>query len=200
MYTRDFDDLARIINIADAFLAPELALRKKPTTAAFRVDSDASPKAADAPPQGAPAAKRRRFAVPSFDWDATDTGVVLHAATPGLKKEDLSINIVEEAAQRYLVVSGGTNDPANPDSSVRASTTPTQNDSAATAASPCDASNNKANAPTSHLFYAPFEHRMRVSSGVTSECLTAKYEDGVLTVHLTLPKERPPTSETIAIA
>jgi len=202
MYTRDFDDLATLMNIADAFIGPGPLLSKKPSTVTYRLTEDASPKR-NASDVGAAArtisAKRRRVAEPSFDWEAAEGGVTLHAATPGLKKEDLSIRIVDEGAHRYLVVSGGTKDQADTDSQPADDAT-TKTDKPATddAASTKQQQDKPAN--THRIFYAAFEHRMRLPAGITSDSLSAKYEDGMLTLHLALPQPKPPQSETITIA
>jgi len=202
MYTRDLHDLATLMNIADAFLGPGPLLSKKPSTvAAYRLNGDASPKR-DASDEGSAvktvSAKRRRIAEPTFDWEAAEGGVTLHAATPGLKKEDLSIRIVDEGAHRYLVVSGGTKDPADANASPADTGSPKTDQPATDAAAPPAPKQAPADAP--RIFYTAFEHRMRLPAGVTSDCLSAKYEDGMLSLHVALPQPKPPQSEAITIA
>eukprot|EP00283_Hemiselmis_rufescens_P003338 CAMPEP_0173418376 /NCGR_PEP_ID=MMETSP1357-20121228/559_1 /TAXON_ID=77926 /ORGANISM="Hemiselmis rufescens, Strain PCC563" /LENGTH=98 /DNA_ID=CAMNT_0014380861 /DNA_START=58 /DNA_END=351 /DNA_ORIENTATION=+ len=98
MYTRDFDDLATLINLADAFL-PAPVLLKKPASIAYRLGSDAPTKPTEGTPGStAPVKRRRTVPPPTFAWEPTEGGMVLRAATPGLKKEDLSIKMVDEGA------------------------------------------------------------------------------------------------------
>mmetsp|Transcript_26852 Transcript_26852/g.62177 ORF Transcript_26852/g.62177 Transcript_26852/m.62177 type:complete len:258 (-) Transcript_26852:227-1000(-) len=177
--TRDFDELANLMSIADAFME----------SADPFSHYEASSK------HGEGSANRTlplklRCPNPTLEWEHCEGGMVLHAATPGLKKEDLSIKIVDEAGQRYLVVSGETKDQAADE----------DKDDGKKKADKDGASPTDVDKLHQRYYYENFEHRVQLPSGVTSEGLTAKYEDGMLTINLALPQEKPPQAETIAIA
>eukprot|EP00284_Hemiselmis_tepida_P011447 CAMPEP_0174921558 /NCGR_PEP_ID=MMETSP1355-20121228/5224_1 /TAXON_ID=464990 /ORGANISM="Hemiselmis tepida, Strain CCMP443" /LENGTH=261 /DNA_ID=CAMNT_0016167055 /DNA_START=101 /DNA_END=886 /DNA_ORIENTATION=- len=177
---REFDDL---ITIADAFLSDP-----------FAAHHDASPRHGEVSGGNrTQSLKLRRAADPAFEWEACEGGMVLHAATPGLRKEDLSIRIVDEGAHRYLIVSGETKDPAAAEGGTKGDdkdTTGTKDGNA-----PSAKHHHKGG-----YYYEKFEHRTQLPNGVTGDCLAAKYEDGMLTLHLRLPQEKQLQTETIAIA
>ena len=190
MYTHD---LAALMDVADALLGTSPLVCKKPSAAYLMTSDNVSPRGSATEERRA-APTRRRLREPTFDWEAVEGGVVLHAATPGLKKQDLSVEIRDEGAHRYLIVSGGTKDPAADEAKADASS-----DKAEPGPTPAAPAADAAAMPCSY-YYAAFEHRMRLPAGITSDSMTAKYEDGVLTLHLELPKPKPPQSQTITIA
>lgn len=115
------------------------------------------------------------LARPTFQWAHTkEGGFVLTACTPGLNKNDISVEVVDgdDATHKFLVVAGESGKTADTDG-IKA----TQ--------------------------YAKFERRVRLPGNLPKDSIDAKYEDGVLTVRVAAPPapvEQPKKVEKIAIA
>lgn len=119
---------------------------------------------------------------PSFEWKETEHGFVLTAATPGLRKEDINVEIVEAPKKGgyYLIVSG--------ESRVEEK----QGD-------------DKTEIMAIRTSYKKFEQRVKLPESVDKDTLTAKYDDGILQVHVAAAKkqdaiEPPPERKRITIA
>eukprot|EP00281_Chroomonas_sp_CCMP1168_P026182 CAMPEP_0206233802 /NCGR_PEP_ID=MMETSP0047_2-20121206/12218_1 /ASSEMBLY_ACC=CAM_ASM_000192 /TAXON_ID=195065 /ORGANISM="Chroomonas mesostigmatica_cf, Strain CCMP1168" /LENGTH=227 /DNA_ID=CAMNT_0053657779 /DNA_START=136 /DNA_END=819 /DNA_ORIENTATION=+ len=103
---------------------------------------------------------------PTFEWKETDNGFLLTGAMPGLSKDELSVEVVESPHRgggAYVVVTGETK---------KETKTP------------------EGQAPVEiRATYKKFEQRVKLPEGVDKESLTAKYEDGMLQIHIAYPKE-----------
>ena len=103
---------------------------------------------------------------PTFDWSETeDGGFVITAATPGLSKDELHLEIVEGDGNHgtSLIVSGES-----------AKTDKKEDEKTIISASR----------------YSKFSHTIRLPSKVKTDDIKAKYEDGLLTVNV-----KPPAAE-----
>jgi len=115
------------------------------------------------------------LARPTFQWAHTkEGGFVLTACTPGLNKNDISVEVVDgdDATHKFLVVAGESGKTTDTDG-VKAT------------------------------HYAKFERRVRLPGNLPKDSIDAKYEDGVLTVKVAAPPapvEQPKKVEKIAIA
>ncbi len=109
-------------------------------------------------------------------WKETDHGFLLTCATPGLKKEDLAVEIVDSPKGRghFLVISGESK----------------------------HSEHHHDDKHTNSFFatYKKFEERIRLPEGVDKNTLTAKYEDGMLQVHVKFPEEEKMDRKKIAIS
>ena len=106
---------------------------------------------------------------------------MLTAATPGLSKKDLAIDIVEADGAHHLEISGQT------------STNSTNDQGDAAEAS---------KALALRTSYRSFSHRVRLPAGVDLESLKARYESGllVITMHKAQPQRDAAQRKRIAIA
>jgi HSP20 family molecular chaperone IbpA len=135
----------------------------KPTTVAVSPDADNN------------SLRLFSLARPTFQWAHTkEGGFVLTACTPGLNKNDISVEVVDgdDATHKFLVVAGESGKTTDTDG-IKA----TQ--------------------------YAKFERRVRLPGNLPKDSIDAKYEDGVLTVRVAAPPapvEQPKKVEKIAIA
>jgi HSP20 family protein len=100
---------------------------------------------------------------PRFDLQETSEGVVLTAFTPGLRKEELSIEVVDNENTPYLVIAGESNHTLSKSDADEGSTI-------AGTKIPYRAS------------YARFERRIRIPHNVDRSSVKADYQDGMLTV------------------
>ena len=121
---------------------------------------------------------------PRFDVQQSKEGFMLMATMPGLKKEDLSIEIINTSEDRLLEISGGSPNVSSRDPS------PAR-----------DAANNQQpSTPKLRTSYAKFEHRIRLPPNVDTSTLQAKYEDGLLVVTMSpLAKKDSSQRQKIAI-
>ena len=120
---------------------------------------------------------------PRFDVQDTKDGFMLFGTLPGLRKEELSLEIVENAEGRVLEITGGS-----------------QN---TTSRSPSPARGDTSTPETSlklRAGYAKFERRIRLPQHVDPSTLQAKYEDGLLVVTMrTLAKKDSSQRQKIVI-
>ena len=110
---------------------------------------------------------------PQIDWQETRDGFVLSAATPGLRREDLFIEVIEESGVNYLEISSNKAEKAaaqgynSEDLSLRTS-------------------------------YQGFNHKVKLPVSIDLTSLNAKYENGLLIV--TIHKTEKPISQRRKIA
>lgn len=112
---------------------------------------------------------------PTFDWSETEGGgFVITAATPGLSKDELHVEIVEGDGSRgtALIVSG------------ESAKTDQKDD-------------DKTKSFTSR--YSKFSHTIRLPSKVKTDDIKAKYEDGLLTINVKPPAAEVKKAERIAL-
>ena len=84
---------------------------------------------------------------------------------PGLRKEDISIEIIENPDGRVLEISGGSNVTSKDPSPARDGSTPESRPT-----------------PKLRTAYAKFDHRVRIPKNIDASSLQAKYEDGLLSI------------------
>ena len=121
---------------------------------------------------------------PRIDWQETRDGFMLTAATPGLSKEDLAIDVVEADGAHHLEISGQTS-----------------SSSGAPASNSTEVSSAEASKPLAlRTSYRSFSHRVRLPAGVDRESLKAKYENGLLVVTMHKTSKETPQRQRIAIA
>jgi HSP20 family molecular chaperone IbpA len=120
---------------------------------------------------------------PRIDWQETRDGFMLTAATPGLSKQDLAIDVVEAEGVHYLEISGQTSSSA----SSHENTTGGAQDAAAK--------------PLAlRTSYRSFSHKVQLPAGVDRESLKAKYEDGLLVITMHKAHKDAGQRQRIAIA
>jgi HSP20 family molecular chaperone IbpA len=120
---------------------------------------------------------------PRIDWQETRDGFMLTAATPGLSKQDLAIDVVEAEGVHYLEISGQTSSSA----SSHENTTGGAQDAAAK--------------PLAlRTSYRSFSHKVQLPVGVDRESLKAKYEDGLLVITMHKAHKDAGQRQRIAIA
>jgi HSP20 family protein len=109
-------------------------------------------------------------------WKETDHGFLLTCATPGLKKEDLNVEVVDSPKGRghFLVISGESKHEEKHD--------------------------DKQHGHTLYATYRKFEERVRLPEGVDKNTLSAKYEDGMLQVHVKFQEEEKLDRKRISIS
>ena len=107
---------------------------------------------------------------PRIDWKETADGFLLTAVTPGLRKDELKVEVVEASGGSFIEVSGQS---ASAESSPSKDGTP---------------SNDSPKPLEVRATYRTFSERVRLPDGVDREGMRAKYEDGLLVV--TLPRAK----------
>ena len=107
---------------------------------------------------------------PRIDWRETSDGFLLTAVTPGLRKDELKVEVLDASDGSFIEVSG---------QSAPAELSPTNHQ--ATPDQPSKPLDLRAT-------YRSFSQRVRLPRGVDREGMRAKYEDGLLVV--TLPRKR----------
>jgi HSP20 family molecular chaperone IbpA len=121
---------------------------------------------------------------PRFDIQESKEGFMLMATMPGLRKEDLSIEIINSPEGQLLEISGGSPNTSSRDPSPSRDAANTQQPSA----------------PKLRTAYAKFERRIRLPPNVDTSTLQAKYEDGLLVVTMSpLAKKDTTQRQKIAI-
>jgi HSP20 family protein len=119
---------------------------------------------------------------PSIDWKETTDGFVLTAATPGLRKDELKVELLEAAGVWYMEVAGQT---------------------AASSEPPKDGSQTAQPQPKPREVrrtYRSFSERVRLPQGVDREAMRASYEDGLLVVTMPRAKAEAAKRHTITIS
>ena len=126
---------------------------------------------------------------PRFDVEDSADAFTLTAATPGLQKEDLSVEVVDGAdGAAYLIVAGHTSTPtasdgpASGDGPASESSTPAGETAPSTSA---ESPASPASLPVK-AFYSKFERRIKLPSEVERDQMRAAYQNGLLSV--TIPK------------
>jgi HSP20 family molecular chaperone IbpA len=114
---------------------------------------------------------------PSFSIEDNSDAFMLTAATPGLSKENLAVDVLDGAdGAAYLIISGNT-----------ASSAPGQNsDSASTDTSPSEAPEMKMKVKVTYRF----ERKIKLPPSVDRTTMKASYDQGLLTI--TIPKHAKP--------
>ena len=176
--TRSMLDLTRYADhIARALAEPSQADLAKPAIA-NKADQNQQANAAVA--TRAPQLQLR----PRIDWRETSDGFVLTAATPGLRKDELRVELLDASGDWYIEIAG---------------------QSTAAAASPrkdgADAPDNQEAAKPLQLrpSYSSFSERVRLPQGVDREAMRATYEDGLLVVSIPRVKTDNVKRQKIAI-
>eukprot|EP00288_Rhodomonas_lens_P015926 CAMPEP_0177705662 /NCGR_PEP_ID=MMETSP0484_2-20121128/8825_1 /TAXON_ID=354590 /ORGANISM="Rhodomonas lens, Strain RHODO" /LENGTH=217 /DNA_ID=CAMNT_0019217099 /DNA_START=97 /DNA_END=750 /DNA_ORIENTATION=- len=100
---------------------------------------------------------------PRFELQETHEGVVLTVLTPGLRKQDLTVEVLEHDNVPTLVIAGGSNH---------------------TSAKSEDGSSDAKAPQPSKASYAKFERRIRIPHNVDRASVKADYQDGMLTVSM----------------
>ena len=120
---------------------------------------------------------------PRIDWQETRDGFMLTAATPGLSKQDLAIDVVEADGVHFLEISGQTSSTAS---------TPATNST--------DGPQESAQPLALRTSYKSFSHKVQLPAGVDRESLKAKYEDGLLVITMRKSHKDGGQRQRIAIA
>ena len=114
--------------------------------------------------QPAPSCDKGFMLKPQFEILETKQGIVLIGKTPGLSKDDISVEITDGPDGRALEIAGGSRDD-------------TCQSTAAVA--PSDQA-----AKDIQVGYAKFKRRIRLSQHADASTLEAKYHDGLLVVRM----------------
>eukprot|EP00285_Hemiselmis_virescens_P010587 CAMPEP_0173388618 /NCGR_PEP_ID=MMETSP1356-20130122/10878_1 /TAXON_ID=77927 ORGANISM="Hemiselmis virescens, Strain PCC157" /NCGR_SAMPLE_ID=MMETSP1356 /ASSEMBLY_ACC=CAM_ASM_000847 /LENGTH=243 /DNA_ID=CAMNT_0014345569 /DNA_START=593 /DNA_END=1324 /DNA_ORIENTATION=+ len=164
------DEIANNLLI-DSVMEPVISSRKEVASATNGTETNATDTRTIQP-----RARKGMLRRPKFDWRETDDGYVLTALTPGLKKDEISLEVVEgrPGAGLSLVVSGET-----------------KHD---------DKGDDKDGAKWHSSSYEHFENRIRIPEGIDRDSIEAKYEEGALTVNIKAAKEKKVETRKIAIA
>ena len=109
---------------------------------------------------------------PSIDWKETADGFVMTAATPGLRKDELKVELLDASGVWYIEVAGQT-----------AASSGAPKDDTQTA-QPQDLPKPFEARPR----YRSFSEKVRLPQGVDREAMRATYEDGLLVV--TIPRAK----------
>ena len=177
--TANADLIARVL-AADTDRQDRVGSKSKPA-------SDAS-KGKDASPRSEPASALRLCLRPTIDWRHTADGFVLSAATPGLRKDELKVELLDDRGESYIEVSGQTLDKQDPHSSKDGEEPQ------------AEAANSKETRLELRATYGGFSERVRLPRGVDREAMRATYEDGLLVVTVPRKKADHGKRQQIAIA
>ena len=126
---------------------------------------------------------------PRITWREDASGFLLTAETPGLRKDELKVEVVDASDHAVLEVSGETE------------ARPAAIDAAKASDADATADAGKADAGKPHevrATYRAFKERVRLPQGVDREAMRAKYEDGLLVV--TMPRAQAEGVKRRAIA
>ena len=172
--TRSMQDLTSYADLIARALAADAAhnraadkTRKKSCPDPASIDAKAPPAAAQA---------LRLLLRPRIDWRETADGFVLTAATPGLRKDELQVDVLDATDGAYIEIAGKTADPQ---------------DSHGKQATDADKAGDAGDAQTPRqlrAMYRGFSERVRLPAGVDRDAMRATYEDGLLVV--TMPRKR----------
>ena len=164
----DFDAIDGINNLRDS-MCDVLEFADRLAMPAFEANDRKSQGIAEVKKNGGSSHHELRLR-PRFDVQQSKEGFMLMATMPGLKKEDLSIEIINTPEDRLLEISGGSSNISSRDPSPARDQANTQQPST----------------PKLRTSYAKFEHRIRLPPNVDASNLQAKYEDGLLVVTMSL--------------
>ncbi len=117
---------------------------------------------------------------PSIDWKETADAFVLTAATPGLRKDELKVELLEDAGAWYIEVAGQT----------AASSDAPKHDTQTTQPQP--------KPRDVRTTYRSFSEKVRLPPDADPEAMQATYEDGLLVV--TMPRAKAETAKRRTIA
>ena len=124
---------------------------------------------------------------PRIDWREDANGFVLTAETPGLRKDELKVELVDASDHCVLEVSGQT------------AVKPAATDAAKATDADANVGPTDAGKPQElRATYRAFKERVRLPQGVDREAMRAKYEDGLLVV--TIPRVKTDGVKRRAIA
>ena len=122
---------------------------------------------------------------PLIHWRETADGFVLTAVTPGLRKDQLSVELLDASGEAFIEIA--------------------RKDPPAHSPRDKDKDGNKAEAGTQdakplevRARYGSFSERVRLPRGVDREAMRARYEDGLLVV--TIPRSKPEGEKRRSIA
>ena len=172
--TRSMQDLTSYADL----IARALAADSARPSAADKTRKKSSPDTASNDPKPPPAAAQalRLLLRPRIDWRETADGFVLTAATPGLRKDELQVDVLDATDGAYIEIAGKTAD---------------AHDSQGNQATDADKAGDAGDAQTPlqlRAMYRGFSERVRLPAGVDRDAMRATYEDGLLVV--TMPRKR----------
>ena len=172
--TRSMQDLTSYADL----IARALAADSARPSAADKTRKKSSPDTASNDPKPPPAAAQalRLLLRPRIDWRETADGFVLTAATPGLRKDELQVDVLDATDGAYIEIAGKSAEARDSHS-----TQATDADKAA------DAADAQKPLPL-RAMYRGFSERVRLPAGVDRDAMRATYEDGLLVV--TMPRKR----------
>ena len=168
--TRSMRDLTSYADLIARALAADSATHHSANKTRKPSAADANSNDAKAPPATAQALGL--LLRPRIDWRETADGFVLTAATPGLRKDELQVDVLDATDGSYIEIAGKTAD---------ARDSHTEADKAADTA-------DEARPPQLRPMYRGFSERVRLPAGVDRDAMRATYEDGLLVV--TMPRKR----------
>ena len=178
--THSMRDLTRYANhIARALAEPS---QTEHTKAAF------TNKKADQNQQASTAVVPRALQLqlrPRIDWRETADGFVLTAATPGLRKDELKVEVVDASGESFIEIAGQTVTAADSNSKEGADAPDNQKE----ASKPLEL----------RATYGSFSERVRLPQGVNREAMRATYEDGLLVVSIPRVKKDNVKRQRIAV-
>jgi len=116
---------------------------------------------------------------PSIHWRETPDGFVLSAATPGLRKDELKVEVLDAEGGSFIEVSGQTAVQPDPQ---------TGKDAKDPAVETANLSKEPVKNAELRAVYCAFSERVRLPADVDRNAMQATYEDGLLVV--TMPKKQ----------
>ena len=175
--TRSMRDLTTYADFISRALAADQAQQSDGKTSDTKTNGSRDPKT--------PRARALGLSLrPRIDWRETADGFVLTAATPGLRKDQLRVELLDAADQCYIEVAGGT--AGKPDSN---------SEDGAQADKPKEAAKPPELRPT----YGAFSERVLLPAGMDREAMRATYEDGLLVVSVPRKKADDVKRQKLAI-
>ena len=130
---------------------------------------------------------------PRIDWRDSSDSFILTATTPGLRKDELKVEVVDESGQAYLEISGQTASKLSLGDAAAAK----DSDDKATEEESDKRTKNGGRQQRLRATYA-FKERVRLPKSIDRDAMLAKYEDGLLVV--TIPRAKTETVRRQAIA
>ena len=121
---------------------------------------------------------------PRFDVEDRNDAFMLTAATPGLRKEDLSVDVVDgHDGAAYLIISGHTSSSSHASASP-GSTSGSEDPSPSSTSDSPSAEMPKTLPLTLKASYSKFERRIKLPSTVDRDRVKASYDNGLLAVSI----------------